>query len=168
LTDVESVLYHGHVKKRLGMTPNQLVASNIAVYRRLRGWTQKETCDRLEPLLGLRWSPAVLSAAERSAEGQQRHREFNADEMVAFSRLFGVPVGAFLEPPDGIEFQVPDKPQGLSPAEIEVVVKGSEPVEVRRVARAIASRAIEEAIRQIEYGGIVDIDRALASTEREQ
>jgi transcriptional regulator with XRE-family HTH domain len=158
----------GAGKKRVTMTANQLVASNLTLYRSLRGWTQRETCDRLEPLLGLRWSPAVLSAAERSAEGQQRRREFSADEIVAFSRLFGVPVGAFFEPPDGIEFQVPDKPQGLSPAEIAAVVQGDERVEVRRRARAMLSLAIAEAIRQIEYGQIVDIDGALASIEREQ
>jgi hypothetical protein len=105
---------------------------------------------------------------ERSAEGQQRRREFSADEIVAFSRLFGVPVGAFFEPPDGIEFQVPDKPQGLSPAEIAAVVQGDERVEVRRRARAMLSLAITEAIRQIEYRQIVDIDGVLASTEREQ
>ena len=130
------------VKKRLSMTPNQVVACNIAVHRKLQGWTQKETCDRLAPLLGQRWSPAVLSAAERSAQGQQRHREFSADEIVAFSRLFGIPVGAFLQPPDDVEFAVPDKRRGLSPDEIAAVIEGIERDEVRRRAQAIAAHAM--------------------------
>jgi hypothetical protein len=130
------------VKKRLSMTPNQLVACNIAAHRKLQGWTQKETCDRLEPLLGQRWSPAVLSAAERSAEGQQRHREFSADEIVAFSRLFRAPIGAFLQPPDDVEFAVPDKRRGLSSDEIAAVVEGIGHAEVRRQAQAIASHAM--------------------------
>jgi transcriptional regulator with XRE-family HTH domain len=130
-------------RKRLSMTPNQLVACNIAAHRKLRGWTQKETCDRLELLLGQRWSPAVLSAAERSAEGQQRHREFSADEIVAFSRLFGIPVGAFLQPPDDVEFAVPDRRRGLSSDEIVAVVEGIGHAEVRRQAQAIASHAMD-------------------------
>lgn len=130
-------------KKRITMTPNQLVACNITAYRRLRGWTQKETCDRLEPLLGQRWSPAVLSAAERSAGGHQRHREFNADEIVAFSRLFGVPIGAFLQPPDDVDFAVPDKRRGLSRDEVAAVVEAIDRVEVERRARAIAAQALQ-------------------------
>jgi hypothetical protein len=162
------------VKKRLSMTPNQLVASNVAAQRRLKRWTQQETCDRLEPLLGLRWSPAVLSAAERSAEGQQRRREFSADEIVAFSRLFGIPVGAFLQPPEGIEFQVPDKRRGLSPDEIAAVVEGTERAEVRRHAQAIASRTLTAVylatMKKIEGAAMedIDLDRALILGEREQ
>lgn len=87
---------------------------------------------------------------------------------MAFSRLFGAPVGAFLEPPEGIEFQVPDKRHGLSPAEIAAVVEGSDRVEVRRRARAIASRAIAAMMREMAAGEDVNLDWVIASTEREQ
>jgi len=136
-------------RKRLSMTPNQLVACNIAAYRKLQGWTQKETCDRLEPLLGLRWSPAVLSAAERSASSQ-RLREFNADELVAFSRLFKVPVGALLQPAEGIEVVVPDRSRGLSPVEMAAVIAAVDSVEIRRQAVLISRQVLKVALEALD------------------
>ena len=82
------------------MTPNQVVAYNIKRIRKLRGWTQEEAAAQLEHHLGERWSNAVWSAAERSVGGT-RVRHFDADELVALSKAFEVPITWwFLEPVD--------------------------------------------------------------------
>jgi hypothetical protein len=81
-----------------GLTPNQVVAYNLAQARTLRQWTQDEAAERLEPYLGRRWSKATFSAAERSIESD-RVRQFDANEIVAFSRGFDLPVSWFFLPP---------------------------------------------------------------------
>jgi hypothetical protein len=48
------------------------------------------------------------------------------------------------------------------------VVEGSDRVEVRRRARAIASRAIAAMMREMAAGEDVNLDWVIASTEREQ
>ena len=65
-------------------TPNQVVAQRIVIARELRGWTQEEAAERLEPFLGARWSGATFSIVERSVDGK-RIRQFSADELVALS-----------------------------------------------------------------------------------
>jgi len=80
------------------VTPNQIVASNLASARALRGWTQEEAAEKLEPFLGTRWSKATFSAAERSVAGK-RVRQFTADEVVAFACAFELPIGWFFLPP---------------------------------------------------------------------
>lgn len=84
--------------KYWGMTPNQVVAYNLAAARELRGWTQDQAADALEPYLGVRWSKASMSQAERSVGGKFI-RQFEADEIVAFARAFDVPVTWFFLPP---------------------------------------------------------------------
>src|SRR5205807_7937451 len=81
-----------------GMTPNQVVAYNLALARQLRGLTQEQACEALEPYLGERWSTASLSQAERSVAGRFVRR-FDAEEVVAFARAFEVPVTWFFLPP---------------------------------------------------------------------
>jgi hypothetical protein len=82
----------------LGLTPNQVVAFNLALAREWKGWTQGQTAEALEPYLGKRWSKASVSQAERSVAGKFI-RNFGADELVAFARAFQLPVGWFLMPP---------------------------------------------------------------------
>lgn len=82
----------------LQITPNQVVAYNLAEARALRRWTQEEAAAELEQYIGARWSKATFSAAERSMDGH-RVRQFTADEIVAFSRCFRVPIGYFFMPP---------------------------------------------------------------------
>src|ERR1700674_492883 len=79
-------------------SPNQVVALNVARARALRGWTQEEAATALAPYLGTRWSTASFSAVERSTAGT-RVKQFSADELVALSRGFGLPIGWFLMPP---------------------------------------------------------------------
>lgn len=80
------------------LTPNQVVAWNLAQARAWRGWTQDQTAEALEPYLGVRWSKASVSQAERSITGKMV-RNFTADEIVAFARCFAVPVTWFFMPP---------------------------------------------------------------------
>jgi transcriptional regulator with XRE-family HTH domain len=101
------------------MTPNQVVAYNLARARQWRGWTQEQAAEALEPYLGARWSKATFSAAERSVDGRTI-RQFSADDLVAFSRCFQVPLSWFFMPPAPderreqgvtIRLDVPDAPQ---------------------------------------------------------
>ena len=104
-------------------TPNQVVAQRIAFARQLRGWTQEEAADRLEPYLGAKWSAATFSIVERSIDGK-RIRQFTADELVALSRAFEVPIGWWFTPSWGDETALvvtPDAPDGL-PSQLMVDV----------------------------------------------
>jgi len=82
-----------------GLSPNQVVAYNLALARAHKRWTQAEATTALEPYLGVRWSVVNYSAAERSVAGE-RIRNFDADEIVAFARAFELPVTWFFMPPD--------------------------------------------------------------------
>jgi hypothetical protein len=81
-----------------GLTPNQVVAFNLARAREWKGWTQDQAAQALEPYLGKRWSKASVSQAERSIAGKFV-RNFDADEIVAFARAFELPIGWFFMPP---------------------------------------------------------------------
>ena len=89
---------------RKEMTANQLVAHNLRRAREEWGWTQELAAQKLELYLGKRWSRASFSIAERSADEGARKREFDANELLAFSRTFEKPVAWFFAPPDdGLE-----------------------------------------------------------------
>jgi hypothetical protein len=118
----------------LGLTPNQVVAFNLALAREWKGWTQDQAAEALEPFLGKRWSKASVSQAERSVAGKFI-RNFDADELVAFARAFELPVGWFLMPPPPwsdtpgvpVKLRVPDaKRFGAALAELVDVVFGDE------------------------------------------
>jgi hypothetical protein len=83
-------------------TANMTVAWNLERVRRMRGMTQTQAAEALEPYLGERWSKAVFSAAERSVAGE-RVRHFDADDLLAFSRAFGVPVTVWFAPPPWVQ-----------------------------------------------------------------
>jgi transcriptional regulator with XRE-family HTH domain len=91
-------------------TPNQVVAHNLTRARELRGWTQEEAADALAPYLGTRLSGASLSAIERSIRGT-RVKVFSADELVALSRAFDLPLGWWFTPPDEGALHTPDHPR---------------------------------------------------------
>jgi transcriptional regulator with XRE-family HTH domain len=84
------------------MTGNQLVAYNLRRARELRGLTQEQAAELLEPYLEELWSPASFSAAERSAIPGKRTREFTADELLAFTAAFNLPMPFFLTPPPDV------------------------------------------------------------------
>jgi transcriptional regulator with XRE-family HTH domain len=124
-------------------TANQVVAANITAMRKRRGWTQEQFAERLETVLGDRWSIAVVSAAERSVTGK-RVREFTADELVALARTFEVPIGSLFQPRDAV-LRVPDQEAGLSPEEWLALVgpHRPDPFEVLRLANEVLKVAAD-------------------------
>jgi hypothetical protein len=122
---------HEGIDETVKITPNQIVAFNLTEARRLRGWTQEEAAAELEPYVGARWSKATFSSAERSIDGR-RVRQFTADEIVAFSRCFDVPIGYFFMPPRPSQSETPvrfataeDRDLGLSLAELLDAIFGT-------------------------------------------
>lgn len=75
------------------ITVNQLVAYNMAHFRKAAGMSQEHLGERLGG-----WSNAAVSAAERSWDGK-RIRQFDADVVAAIALALGVPVIALLLPP---------------------------------------------------------------------
>jgi transcriptional regulator with XRE-family HTH domain len=98
------------------------VASNLARVRKERGLTQRETVERLAPFLAHRWSVASLSAAERSVDGK-RVKQFDADELIALSSVFDVPLAYWFQPKDDEAVTVGDKE--LSHEELASVLFGA-------------------------------------------
>jgi transcriptional regulator with XRE-family HTH domain len=131
------------------LSPNQLVALNLARARRLRGWTQEQAAERLAPYLGVHWSKATYSAAERSATGERR-RLFDADDLLAFARAFELPIGWFLLPRHGSEplLSTPDDPDGTPPTLILDWLYREEPDELERVRQLCAELGEEVTERQ--------------------
>lgn len=97
ITDVTETTANGRGRADLPVrriTANQVVAWNLARYRRAAGLKQ----DELGELLG--WRRGAVSDAERSWKGG-RVREFDAHALTVISLALGIPVIALLLPPDG-------------------------------------------------------------------
>lgn len=143
---------------------------NITAMRKHRGWTQEEFAERLEIVLGDRWSIAVVSAAERSVTGK-RVREFTADELVALARTFEVPIGSlFLMTADepAIRLKVPDHKEGLSGDEILKLAVGTRDEEIQRNARVWAGKAYQAALEllgMVESPDVAQARRTVARAE---
>ncbi len=106
-------------------SPNQIVAHNLTRARLLRGWTQEEAAERLAPFLGTRLSLASFSAIERSIRGT-RVKQFSADELVALSRAFDLPIGWWFTPPDEGALHTPDHQRtGIDFAELVDLTLGT-------------------------------------------
>ncbi len=101
------------------LTPNQIISHNVTKARALRGWTQEQAADALAPYLGVKLSAASFSALERSAWKVERIKQFSADELLALSRGFDLPIGYFFTPPppaDDAGLHAPDAGwKGLDP-----------------------------------------------------
>lgn len=144
------------------LTPNQIVAYNLAQARLWKNWTQEEAAEELEPYLGARWSKGSFSSAERSVDGQ-RVRQFSADDIVAFSRCFGLPVGFFfLPPPPSAAAAIPirlassQNPMwGITTAELIDVVLGA-PGEL-----GLMAVRVEDFFRQTSPDLMTDAQRAV-------
>jgi hypothetical protein len=154
---------YGDTRATVHLTPNQIVGYNLSQARMWKGWTQEEAAEQLEPYLGVRWSKASFSAAERSVDGR-RVRQFSADELVAFSRCFGVPVGFFFLPPlpsaadRPIQMASPDGSEfGIRPSELIDVVLGA-PGEI-----GVMAMRVEEFFRQTSPELLSDAQGALRS-----
>jgi hypothetical protein len=105
---------------RRTMTPNQIVAYNVAKARALRGWTQEQAADALAPYLGAKLSGPSFSGLERSAWTVNRIKQFSADDLLALSRGFDLPIGFFFTPPP------PDFDAGLHAP--DAGIKGLDPI----------------------------------------
>lgn len=105
---------------RRTMTPNQIVAYNVAKARELRGWTQEQAADALAPYLGAKLSGPSFSSLERSAWTVNRIKQFSADDLLALSRGFDLPIGFFFTPP------APDFDAGLHAP--DAGIKGLDPI----------------------------------------
>lgn len=133
------------------LTPNQVVAYNLARARRLKGWTQEEARRALSPFIGEEWSKATYSAAERSVAGE-RVRQFTLDDVFAFARAFDLPWSWFLLPPGDEESEVPrivapDVPEGLSPAVFLEVLFRFHPAVGDRLRSLFSEKKIPEGTR---------------------
>jgi transcriptional regulator with XRE-family HTH domain len=93
------------------ITVNQVVAWNIAWFRREAGMTQQELADRLG------WPQNKVSEAERSVTGR-RTREFDADTLIYLAGALGVPLNALFLPPldDRRQAVYEFRPRGLGQA----------------------------------------------------
>ncbi|MFJ9628052.1 hypothetical protein ACIRU8_10210 [Streptomyces sp. NPDC101175] len=81
------------------LSANQIVAFNMWRSRRSAGWSQQDVAELLEKYTGRPWSNASVSAAERSWQGG-RPRKFDANEILAFSKIFDEPIAYFFLPPE--------------------------------------------------------------------
>ena len=84
---------------RRQVTVDQVVAWNIAWYRRAAGLTQEQLGERLGG-----WSKVAVSAAERSVAESRDRRRFDAQTLTELSIALGIPILALFLPPedDGI------------------------------------------------------------------
>ncbi len=106
-------------------TPNQVVAHNLTRARLLRGWTQDQAAAELAPYLGFHLSAASFSAIERSIAGT-RVKQFTADELVALSRAFDLPLGWWFTPPPDGAMHTPDHQRtGIDFNELVDIVLGT-------------------------------------------
>jgi transcriptional regulator with XRE-family HTH domain len=108
-----------------GWTASQVVAHNVTRARELRGLTQVEVAERLTRFTGSNWSQATVAQAEGSVGGV-RVRQFTANELVALSRTFDLPVLFFFLPPDDGSgaLRTEDAPQGVPWEYLVVLVLG--------------------------------------------
>jgi transcriptional regulator with XRE-family HTH domain len=81
------------------LSVNQIVAFNMWRSRRSAGWSQQEVAELLQMYTGRPWSNASVSAAERSWQGG-RPRKFDANEILALSKIFDEPIPYFFMPPE--------------------------------------------------------------------
>jgi transcriptional regulator with XRE-family HTH domain len=114
------------------MTANQLVAYNLRRARKLRDLTQEQAAERLEPYLGRKWSKAVFSAAETSVESD-RVREFSADELLAFTAAFNLPLAWFFIPPEEAELRAPVTMGGEASADVSNLLDAVAPLDTDEV-----------------------------------
>jgi hypothetical protein len=132
---------------RRRLTANQVVALNL---RTARGnLTQGQAAQQLRPYLGKLWSKASFSVAEQSANKGARVREFDANEVLAFSLAFGKTIAFFYEPPDDVDVICGDPvdAKSVSPKQIQAAVLGGG---VKGAMRQKQLGAIEKQLRAID------------------
>jgi transcriptional regulator with XRE-family HTH domain len=89
---------YAQISETAAWSVNQVVAYNLQRARRAAGLSQQVVAMMLSTNTNRKWSVATLSAAERSW-ASDRTKRFDANELVAFAKIFKVPVSYFLIPP---------------------------------------------------------------------
>ena len=88
---------------RRTMSPNQIVAYNVAKARLRRGWTQEEAAEALAPYLGTRLSSPASPPSSGPPRTPTRVKVFSADELLALSRGLRPPHRLLLHPTTTID-----------------------------------------------------------------
>ena len=122
------------------LTACQLIGYNLMRIRKTLGLDQAEARARLRPC-GLDLAKNVYSAAERSYTGK-RIRKFDADDLLAMSLAFEVPVAYFFLPP---------RPEDRS-ADAEGIETGVTHVTWKELVEALFDDAPAVALRLAELG----------------
>jgi len=152
-------------------SPNQVVAHNLTRARLLRGWTQDQASEALAPYLGSRLSLASFSAIERSIAGT-RVKQFTADELVALSRAFDLPLGWWFTPPAEGAMHSPDHPRtGVDFDTLVDVVLGNPdtmPAWTDALEQWAAQRAATTTVRRTGDGVAEQIDLRARALVRER
>jgi hypothetical protein len=91
---------------------SDVVANRMNSARQLRGKTQTWVAERMTRFTTSKWSVSAVSAAEGGTAGG-RPRSFNANEIVALSRTFDLPIPYFFVPPEKPQLP-PDFPDAPS------------------------------------------------------
>jgi transcriptional regulator with XRE-family HTH domain len=155
------------------VTLNQVVAWNLAWYRREARMTQKDLGDRIG------WSNVAVSEAERSFDGK-RIREFDAHILCALALALGVPLAALFLPPedDGTGFTYAFAPPGWrgEPLPMSVLMEAlvmtdsdsqSSAMEgYRHRFRAAVSRYLDAEWTETIGGWMAEVDEPAARADR--
>src|SRR5436190_4364372 len=151
----------------LGMSPNQVVAYNLAQARAWKNWTQDEAADALASFLGTRWSKASFSQAERSVGGKFV-RNFSADEFIAFARAFELPFFFFKQKTAyEIGLGIPAEPLFRSlgtvrhPRRFKIVV-----IDIQITLKQMLRDFIGIRVNRAKKSGMVNITSSVNSRER--
>jgi transcriptional regulator with XRE-family HTH domain len=83
---------------------NRRVAHNLRRGRELRNLTQEQAAERISLYTSKPWTRQSVWRAEKSLTAETRRvRKFDADELVAFTRAFRLPLAFFFLPVAGDE-----------------------------------------------------------------
>jgi transcriptional regulator with XRE-family HTH domain len=137
------------------LTPSQIVAFNLRRIRKARGWTQERAAEALLPYLGVRWSSAQFSVAERwDPRPGQKARQFGVDDLIALAAGFRVYLSELLTPPKGTDIALPGG--GLEASAIQALTGETAN---RQVIGDLASRLTEllQELGRVEEGSSITI-----------
>jgi transcriptional regulator with XRE-family HTH domain len=88
----------------------RVVAGNLRVLRRFRGWSQRQVAENLAPYIGGELTGAAISQWEDGRNPGQSVRRFSISELWAFCKVFEVNLASLLLPgagmgnaPDGVD-----------------------------------------------------------------
>lgn len=148
------------------VTIDQVVALNLRYWRRAAGMTQEEVGARLG------WSPANVSSAERSRDGEQERRRFNAQTLAEMALALGVPVSAFfLPPPDdgtGARYQFTARGRHCGMGDLMAFVASPDTDDETPVMDAYRDRFNEAAHRYLEPEQAAMVGRLLNGSSSPQ